>query len=494
MKKVLIIVGVLLILGGGVFFFLSSKNGNDNKEQVVLNQTLEISTKYLALRYQTDNVLINAKDFGSYDKWKEEMSKIINDWQKLENEAIQLEKIAETLPSQEISLQLNKPIYAYDRNEISNVFDKAPAGKKIATLAKYLGVDAKRAQLILNQDQDQVTADAWNNAGDTLQKLETSAIVIKDGCKVAGFVGTTVLTGGSAALMTGSTLAKVAVVVSGADLTLEVGSDAATIALGNHNKISAIANDARKITEPLAGVLTISTMPGNLTKGIEKLNAITFTAEQINSGVQDGKIIGIEIPEVKIELNNKFENIKKYKTPVYVSKIDPSEIDKWVNENNINSQIETKTEIETALNLNEITKISEEKQDDSKQKLATNNSDLDGTHWKGVLVNVSGGDGKKRSNDFEITLNKDGSATLNSKDQENEEEDEENGEDGLPRNWSQEGNSIKIFGENKESGYYVFEISGDTLVFSKIVVEGKDVMAGSEFMGGIAPIGILYKQ
>lgn len=298
MKKVLIIVGVLLILGGGVFFFLSSKNGNDNKEQVVLNQTLEISTKYLALRYQTDNVLINAKDFGSYDKWKEEMSKIINDWQKLENEAIQLEKIAETLPSQEISLQLNKPIYAYDRNEISNVFDKAPAGKKIATLAKYLGVDAKRAQLILNQDQDQVTADAWNNAGDTLQKLETSAIVIKDGCKVAGFVGTTVLTGGSAALMTGSTLAKVAVVVSGADLTLEVGSDAATIALGNHNKISAIANDARKITEPLAGILTISTMPGNLTKGIEKLNAITFTAEQINSGAQDGKIIGIEIPEV----------------------------------------------------------------------------------------------------------------------------------------------------------------------------------------------------
>lgn len=490
MKKILIIVGVLLIISGGVFSFLSSKNGSDSKEQVVLDQTLEISTKYLALRYQTDNVLINAEDYGSYDKWSEEMSKIINDWQRLEKEAIQLEKIAEALPSQEISLQLKRSVYAYDRNEISNVFDKAPVGKKIATLAKHLGVDAKRAQMILNQDQDQVTADAWNNAGDTLQKLETSAIVVKDGCKVAGFVGTTVLTGGSAALMTGSTLAKAAVVVSGADLTLEVGSDAATIALGNHNKISSIANEARKITEPLAGILTISTMPGNLTKGIQKLNAITFTAEQINSGVQDGKIIGIEIPEVKIELNNKFENIKKYNAPVYVSKIDPSEIDKWASENNVNSQIETKTEIETALKLNEITKVSDKKEDDSKQKPATNNSNLEGTRWKGVLVNVSGGDGKKRSNDFEITLNKGGGVILNSKDQ----EDKDNDEDGLSRNWSLEGNSVKIFGENKESGYYVFEISGDTLVFSKIVVEGKDIMAGSEFMGGIAPIGTLYKQ
>jgi len=60
--------------------------------------------------------------------------------------------------------------------------------------------------------------------------------------------------------------------------------------------------------------------------------------------------------------------------------------------------------------------------------------------------------------------------------------------------WSQEGRNINIFGENKESGYYVFELSGNTLVFSKIVAEGKEVMAGADFMGGKAPTGILYKQ
>jgi len=41
---------------------------------------------------------------------------------------------------------------------------------------------------ILKNDQAQVEADAWNEAGNTLQTLETSATVIKDTCKVAGFI------------------------------------------------------------------------------------------------------------------------------------------------------------------------------------------------------------------------------------------------------------------------------------------------------------------
>ena len=490
MKKIIIIsIIALLVLSAGIFYFFKQQDTDQTGEQAVLEQTLEISRHYLALRYQTDNVLINAKDFSSHDKWDQEMTRIVNDWNTLEKEATDLEKNAEALSVQELGFSLINTAYAYDRSEISDVFDNAPVGKKIATLAKYLGVDAKRAQLILNQDQDQVTADAWNEAGDTLNKLEKSAVVIKDGCKIAGFVGTTALTGGSAALMTGSALSRAAVVVSGADLTLEIGSDAASIALGNHNKISSIADDVRKITEPVSGLLTISTMPGNLSKGIEKLNLVTFTAEQVNSGVQDGKIIGIELPEVNIELNNKFENIKKYKAPVYISKIDPNEVDKWLSENNIKSEADTKAEIEDVLKIAPISQTNDNKTSepskDADNQIEKNNSDLAGTTWKGVLVNVSGGDQKTRSNDFEVTLNKDGTCTMG--DMGEDTEDSSN-------TWSQEGSSIKIYGDNKESGYYVFELSGDTMVFSKIVVEGKDVMAGSDFMGGKAPTGILYKQ
>jgi len=36
----------------------------------------------------------------------------------------------------------------------------------------------------LEQTQNQVTADAYNEAGDVFEDLENSAVVIKDGCKV----------------------------------------------------------------------------------------------------------------------------------------------------------------------------------------------------------------------------------------------------------------------------------------------------------------------
>ena len=218
---------------------------------------------------------------------------------------------------------------------------------------------------------------------------------------------------------------------------------------------------------------------------------ISFTAEQLNSGLQDGKIIGVELPEIKIELTNKFENIKKYNSPIYISRIDPSEIDKWVSENKIEYQAETKAEIETILKLNENANTNQEKETEVKQNIVIGGGNLEGTHWKGVLVNVSGGDKKKRSSDFEITLNKNGVLILNSKDQD---EDEDDNEADLPRTWSQESNIVKVFGESKEDGYYEFELTEDTLVFRKIVIAGEEIIAGSDFMGGIAPVGTLYKQ
>lgn len=108
------------------------------------------------------------------------------------------------------------------------------------------------------------------------------------------------------------------------------------------------------------------------------------------------------------------------------------------------------------------------------------------------MVNVSGGNQKTRSRDFELTLNKNGSAIVDSKDQDEEEEEDDGEVSSI--GWSQEGSSIKIFGEDKDSGYYLFEQSGNTLVLVKIVIEGEDIMAGSEFMGGVAPVGTLYKQ
>ncbi len=445
-------------------------------------QTLSLSKEYVSLRYQTDNILLGAKDYANYETWNKDLTKIIGSWENLDKNAALLQK--EALNSEkEISFNFIPKALAYDKNEISNVFDNAPAGRKIATLAKHLGVDSKLAFKILQQDQNQVTADAWNEAGNTLQNLETSATLIKDGCKVAGFVGTIAMTGGTSAIASGSVLANGSLIVSGADLVLEVTDDAAKIALGNHNKVSAIIGDARTVTEPLAGILAVANIPGNVSKGIEKLNVINFTAEQLNTGIQDGKIIGINIPEVKIELNDKFSNITKYKEPIYVAQLDPSEIDKWMKDNGVSNEVDTQDAIEEILNISEdketAEQVSAENIESKKIEIIQGDKKTIGV-YEGVMQNTSGGNHKVNTVDWQLTLKENGDATLNT------------AEENL--SWKQEGDSIMLFGQDDPSSYYVFNLSGNTLVLVKMVFGGKEVLAGEDFMEGKAPVATLIKQ
>lgn len=325
MKKILIMIALVI----GVWF-VTKPSSETIFEEEILFTTYGVSKEYTVLRYRTDKVLTEAKKYKNHSSWNSEVSSIINDWDNFIKDADRLEKDALVLTEAKIVFEFIQNVYAYDRQEISQVFDRAPTGKKIATLAKHLGVDAKKAMKILQQDQAQVTADAWNEAGDTFQKLETSATVIKDTAKVTVFVGTVVATGGAAGFAAGSAVTKASIVVSGADLILEVSDDAAKVGLGNHNKISAITSQVRAVTEPLAGLLSVADIPKNVTKGIEKLSAVNFGAEQLNSTIQDGKIIGIELPVAKkVE---RFQNIKKYKAPVYVSSLKKEEVSVWIKE------------------------------------------------------------------------------------------------------------------------------------------------------------------
>ena len=107
-------------------------------------------------------------------------------------------------------------------------------------MANHLGVDAKMAQLILNQTQDMISREAYGEEGDVFQTCENDAMRIKNGAKVTVFVGTIVATGGTSALAASGALAQTAVVVSGADLALEVTEDEARIALGDKNKVTRI--------------------------------------------------------------------------------------------------------------------------------------------------------------------------------------------------------------------------------------------------------------
>lgn len=346
MRKILPLVLVVCILVISALLFLNRKEPTD----IVLKKTVEISKEYLALRYRTDEVLTNAEEYTDYETWNEEVTDIIEEWKKLEENSITLEGLANEM-SEEKETSLIPLVSAYDRQEISNVFDKAPAGKKIATLAQYLGVDAKRAYAILVQDQNQVTADAWNKAGDTFQKLETTAVVIKDGCKVAGFVGGVILTGGAAGVATAGTLTQVTVVVTGVDLALEVTEDGAQIALGDKNKVSSFVKDVRTVTEPIANVMTITNIPSNLGNAFGKFDSVMVGLEQFREAAQEGKVVGVDL--TNFEYHKPFQRIRQAEYPrtVTVAQLEREEVEDWLKSLNKKYEPMTQEEVKEFLNI-----------------------------------------------------------------------------------------------------------------------------------------------
>jgi len=351
MKKILIILALILVLGGGAYFLISSQNGNNSKEQVVLEKTHDISKDYLLLRYRTDNILVNAEKYVDYVTWNEDMTVLIKDWENLVNISQELENsAAKTAEMASVNFQLVKTAHAYSTKEINDIYDKAPKFKGIATLAKHLGVDAKRAQLILNQAQNETTAEGWTEAGDTLQKLETSAVVIKDGCKVAGYVGGVVITGGAAGgFAAAGTLAQVTTVVVGVDLALEVTEDSAQIALGDKNKVSSFVKDIRTVTEPVASVLTITNIPNNLGTAYGKFESVMVGLEQFRESAQEGKVIGVDLRN--FEYHPPFQVIRQTKYPgeLTVAEMEKAEVETWLQGLNKEYKPMTKEEAEEFL-------------------------------------------------------------------------------------------------------------------------------------------------
>jgi len=340
-KNIFLLVSFIIIFSVLAFFLF----GNNKKtEQIVYEDTLTISKEYLALRYKTDNVLVNAKDYESYDDWNEEMTSIIQGWKTLESKALKLEENANEMSEETTAFTFVQKAYAYTYAEIQAVVEKAPAGRQIRTLAQHLGVDAKRAQLILNQSQDMVTREAWGEAGDVFEKLENQATVVKDACKVTVYVGGNVATGGAV-----GTVSQVTTVVVGVDLALEVTEDSAQIALGDRNKVSSFVKDVRTVTEPIASILTITDIPNNLGSTYGKFDAVMVGLEQFRDTAQEGKVIGIDLKN--FEYQPSFQVIKKTQYPgdITVAEMEMAEVEEWIKSINKDYKPMTKEEVQEFL-------------------------------------------------------------------------------------------------------------------------------------------------
>ena len=97
----------------------------------------------------------------------------------------------------------------------------------------------------------------------------------------------------------------------------------------------------RTVTEPAASILTLVNIPGNVSKAMEKINAVSFGVDQIRSVIQDEKVLGISI---KID--------EKGEIKVEATSLTETELPAWKKENNIENSTETINEI---LELKEVT-------------------------------------------------------------------------------------------------------------------------------------------
>lgn len=484
-KLIFLFLGLISLFVAG-YFFLS--NWNKSEEQVLEN-TYDISKEYLLLRLKSDEILVNAEDYSDYAAWNEDMSTLIMEWENLDKKSQEIENSATELAEKvAINFELIQTANAYTAKEITAIYDKAPKFKGIATLAKHLRVDAKKAQLILNQAQDATTVEGWTEAGDTFENLENSAIVIKDGCKVAGFVGTVVATGGAAGFAAAGTATQVGTVIVGVDLALEVTDDGAQIALGDKNKVSSFVKGVRTVTEPIADVINITNVPSNLGTSFGRFQSAMVGLEEFRESAQEGKVIGIDLRNFKYE--PPFQVIKQTKYPgeVTVAEMEKAEVEEWLKNLNVKQEPMSREEINEFLESSSKqseprVKVTSNEGDnktteESNKKAENSDSGLAGTGWQGTLSSMSGGDNQKRTIDFDFTLNNDGSV---------------NGKSF--KKWAQTGDRIKVYGEDETLGYYEFKPFGNNeLQLTKIVIGDEIIQPGEEYMGGIAPGGFLQKK
>ena len=301
---------------------------------VMKRTTADVSLLFADALIKTDRMAEEAKTMD-YESFIVYMNDLIAEWELIDQMSEELEVIADDVVERvedEFSFHIVEPVFAYSEwdyaMEIAKMFDAAPAGKRIKTLAEKLGVSAKEASSILKQSQKYV---AWqeDEAGEAFEFLENTARVVKDSCKVTLLVGGAVMTGGSMTLLGGTSL-----IVSGADLVLEIGEDATIIALGDDNQVNTFTT-IRKATKPVASILTFSNIMTSGSALEDILDACVFSSDLIIGAAYDQEFMGI-----KIDFSEK--KVQTYDIPA-------NEKEKWLKDQGHTAEVSSDKVVESVL-------------------------------------------------------------------------------------------------------------------------------------------------
>ncbi len=368
---------VVLIAATVVFFVFLPKNDENAIANKMQQQTIAVTDAYYDAQIMTYKVLHTDNTQVSYDTWYRGIEKARLLWQEVESQSSILndicsegnDDILEDVGDAVGSLFGMGTAYAYSQSEINAVFDHAPAGKRLKTLAKYLGTDAKTAYNVLKNTQSEISKQAYADA-DFYQKCETTATVIKDAAKVGFFAGSVVMSGGATA--TYGLLEGACIIAGGTDLVLEIYEDGATIAYGEGNDATMVIKELRKGSKPLAMILGLSNLAGNA------IDQLGYLSDSTLSLFQNDEVLGFNIKDKT--------NLEK----VEMTGMDYADIAYWAQQNGVN--IDNITSQDLTLTPQDVQDVNVDVPESTDLQTATTQT----------AVTQAPADGNVSSNDFDI--------------------------------------------------------------------------------------------
>ncbi len=378
-----------------VVFILNKYSGsNEDVAKSAFMQVGDIAREKVYVDLAIEKALTADPTSVSFEEWNKLVNNALLLLDDLEKNNKEMDLVAQEMinVSQNNISFLNIPeVYALDSQEVISVFDQAPAGRRLRTLAKHFDVDIKKARAMLKVAQGEITADSWNDAADTFEKLENTAKAIKDTAKVSLYVGESIASGGSTTVL-GSIIAQGGMLVGGADLILEVGEDVSNIALGYNNDAAAFIGDLRTITEPTATIFAVGNLEG-------ATDIIMFGADQINSALQENKYLGVSVDfekmATKLEGINSAEEMEKWMQDKNIAQ-EPSTIKKMMQKvlqeeiSQSDSQKQTNVLSDDVANNLGFQDQQQDKNKNSKQKEGDITPEVDSIHTiKGHVVHYS---------------------------------------------------------------------------------------------------------
>lgn len=204
--------------------------------------------------------------------------------------------------------------------DITEAYDKAPAGKGLRTLADQMGTDAKHAYAQLKQAQAILEGAEYTEIADAANKAYETALVLKTAGTAAGLViaAAPIAAGGTVAATAGGILEGVCTaggaVMSGINTVLEVGSTASILYNnGEDNAFSRLCNSVESRMAPIGALFGLGGAAANVRNLVQNGNKlikdgksilqsteltddafglIAYTSGALNDYVQDGVLIG----------------------------------------------------------------------------------------------------------------------------------------------------------------------------------------------------------